>query len=59
MSAQIVSRRENHRSANGENGMPNAEGKLNLGRLNKKTNHVSYLYDGVQKHGQGLLRKKV
>ena len=50
---------KNHRSTNGENGMPNAEDKQNLGRLNKKTYHVSYLFDGAQEHGNWLLEKKV
>lgn len=39
--------------------MPNAEDKQNLGRLNKKTYHVSYLFDGAQEHGNWLLEKKV
>ena len=47
MSASIVSKLENHRSTNRENRVPNVEDKQNLGRLNKKIYHVSYLYDGV------------
>ena len=50
MSASIVSKWENHRSTNRENRVPNVEDKQNLGRLNKKIYHVSYLYDGVWEH---------
>ena len=56
MSASIVSKWENHRSTNGENRVPNAEDKQNLGRLTKKTYHVSYLYDGVWEHANWLLK---
>ena len=31
--------------------MPNAEDKQNSERLNKKTYHVSYLFDGAWEHG--------